>query len=685
MTDQQRTVRIGGGAAGVGDGLMAAPVLVERGELDYLMFDFLSEYYMPIAGRMRAADPTAGYVPDVPDGVFASVLGAALQRGVRLIANAGAVNPAGCADAFEAVAARLGLSPRIAVVSGDDLLERGDALEAAGRLRQPLPAGTAYTGINAYIGAFPVARALDMGADVVVTGRVVDSALALGPLVHEFGWTEHDHDLLAAGSVVGHLLECGAQASGGLFTDWHEVEDYSAIGYPIAEVAADGTAVLTKVPGTGGRVSTGSVAEQLLYELGDPRSYLLPDVVCDVADVRIEPADADAVRVSGARGRPPGPDLKAIATWDDGWMAAYAFVVRGPEAEAKARAVVASQRRRVASMLEAQGMADFRRSHIDVLGDEGTYGAQGRRRGAREVVCRVALEHEDARAFAVLFREAGTASVSMAPGIAGSSFRSAPAPIGRSEAFYLPAGEVPVSVRLGDRTEVVVRASPGRGAAPPAPDPLPTPNAPADTTVRLEELAWVRSGDKGDTANVGVVARRAGAPPLPRRCARRGDGAALVRPLVRPRRRAGAALRAARGERPQPPPRRCPRWWLQREPRVRPVRQEPRPGSCSTSPCPCPPTWWTLDDAGQRSARLAPAPPPVGAPFGRIDLEGAAVPPGEAGGGGVGRLEERQQVGVGIGRGRHPSEWGSANSPMSASQVAPAGSTGASGKPFGAG
>jgi hypothetical protein len=506
---EARTIRIGGGSAGFGDGLMAAPRLVADGALDYLMFDFLSEYYMPMAGRARSKDAAAGFVDDFPEGVFASILGDALDKGVKLVANAGAVNPAACVEALRAVAARLGRSPVIAVVTGDDLLDRAADLRAAGLLTQELPAGASYTGVNAYVGAFPIARALAMGADVVITGRVVDSALALGPLIHEFGWSVDDFDLLAAGSLVGHLLECGAQASGGLFTDWHEIEDYSDIGYPIAAVRADGTAVITKPPGTGGRVSVGSVAEQLLYEIADPATYPLPDVTCDFTGVRIDPVAEDEVLVSGARGRAPGADLKGIATWDDGWMVAYGFIMRGPEAEQKARAVIGSVLRRTERMLEAREMPPFRRHRIDVFGDDGSYGAQAQPRGAREVVCRVALEHVDPRAFGVLLREHGTASVSMAPGITGWSFRSVPQPIARSESFFVPGDEVPVTVTVGERVETVRRASRVSAPSPaPAPVAFPAMEVEPDREVRLHDLAWVRSGDKGDACNIGVIARR---------------------------------------------------------------------------------------------------------------------------------------------------------------------------------
>jgi hypothetical protein len=254
---QPDVVRIGGGSAGYGDGAMAAPVLIRDGEIDYLMLDYLSEIYMPMAARARLADPQMGYVPYFPTEFYPRIAAALDQTGTQLVTNAGAVNPRACARAMAAEAEKLGLCPCIAVVDGDDLLGRAEAFRATGLLSAQMPEGANYTGIHAYLGAFPIARALALGADIVITGRVVDSALALGPLIHEFGWAADACDLLGAGSLIGHILECGAQASGGLFTDWHEVGDYADIGYPIAEVRRDGTAIITKPPGTGGLVNVG--------------------------------------------------------------------------------------------------------------------------------------------------------------------------------------------------------------------------------------------------------------------------------------------------------------------------------------------------------------------------------------------------------------------------------------------
>jgi hypothetical protein len=502
------TVRIGGAGAGYGDGTMAAPRLLRDGALDYIIFDYLSEYFMPIAGRMRQQDARGGYAPDFPEGLFAAILPELTARRVKLVTNVGAVNPRECANAMMAVASRLGFAPRIAVVEGDDLLARASELHAAGRLATALANGAVYTGINAYLGAFPIARALAMGADIVITGRVVDSALVLGPLIHAFDWKPDDYDALAAGSVIGHLLECGAQTTGGLFTDWREIGDYSDIGYPIAECYADGTAIITKPQGTGGRVSVGTVSEQLLYEIGDPRCYRLPDVTVDFSEVRIEQVGLDEVRVSNAKGRPPGDDLKVIATWDDGWLASWGFVVRGADAADKARAVATSVLKRGASMLRERNMPAIRNSRVEMIGDEESYGAHARGRNPREIFCRVTVEAETPAAIVLLMREHGTAAVSMTPGVAGSAMIAAPVPMGRSKAFMLPATEIAVTVLLDDRCETVACFAHRQTAALEDAPPPPPPDRVPDTTCALSKLAWVRSGDKGDTCNIGIIARR---------------------------------------------------------------------------------------------------------------------------------------------------------------------------------
>jgi hypothetical protein len=304
MTLDDRIVRIGGASGAWGDSPRAIPQLL-GGPVDYLMMDYLAEVSMSLLARARLKAQEAGFPPD-----FVAYLKGSLKeiarRGIKIVSNAGGVNPKGCAAALQAVVDELGLALRIATVEGDDVMPIVESLRAEG-VREassgaPLPPRLLTA--NAYLGALPIKAALNLGADIVITGRCADSALALGILMHEFGWAADDYDRLAAGSLVGHLLECGAQGVGGLHTDWETVPNWENIGYPLAECREDGTFVLTKPDNTGGLVIPGSVAEQALYEIGDPAAYILPDVIADFSQVRLVQDGPDRVAVSGARGRP---------------------------------------------------------------------------------------------------------------------------------------------------------------------------------------------------------------------------------------------------------------------------------------------------------------------------------------------------------------------------------------------
>jgi hypothetical protein len=507
----EKIVRIGGACAGWGDGVMAVPQLVQGGQLDYLIFDFLSEFFMPVLGRMRAQNPALGYAVDFAGGLIAPSLAEIARQGIKLVANAGGVNPAACAAAFERMAAEAGIKLKVAYVAGDDLLERAaefaDQREMFSGERWP---DAKLTAINAYLGAAPIAAALAKGADVVITGRIVDSALVLGPLMHEFDWKLDDYDRLAAGSILGHLLECGAQATGGLFTDWRDVPDWANIGYPIAECRADGSGVITKAPDTGGLVSVGTVAEQLLYEVGDPQRYLLPDVVADLSGVTLTQIGPDRVRFAGARGYPPSPLYKVCATYDDGFRGVIAFPIRGPDAKAKAERVAEEVLKRVGTMLRGRNIANFRRSTVEIMGAEASYGARARHGDSREVVCRIAVEHDDRSAIELLFGEQGTGSISMAPGHVGMTLGVTLTEVARVFSFLLPKTAVTPSLTFDGATEAVPVPTDGGfvSEAIKQPPAIPTPGA-TETSVPLLSLAWVRNGDKGDIANVAVIARRA--------------------------------------------------------------------------------------------------------------------------------------------------------------------------------
>ena len=332
----EKSIRIGGASGAWGDSPGALPQLLEAG-VDYLMMDYLAEVTMSLLARARMKDPAAGYAPDCV-AYLEPVLATIAARSVRVVTNGGGVNPSGCKRALEAMVAKLGLKLTIAIVEGDDVMPRIEALRAAG-LRDAgsgSPAPARFLTANAYLGALPVRAALEGGADIVITGRCADSALALGVLMHEFGWAADDYDLLAAGSLVGHILECGPQATGGTFTDWDKVPDWFNIGYPIASCACDGRFVVSKPRGTGGLIIPGVIAEQTLYEIGDPAAYMLPDVVADFSGVQLTQVGENEVLVEGARGRAPTQSYKVSATYQDGYRAVASVSIVGPRAAEKA-------------------------------------------------------------------------------------------------------------------------------------------------------------------------------------------------------------------------------------------------------------------------------------------------------------------------------------------------------------
>ena len=340
------TVRVASGQGFWGDWLEAPVRQVEGGPIDYLMMDFLAEVTMSILQKQKARNPSHGYARDVVP-LLERILPAVVARGIRVTTNAGGVNPEGCAAAIAAAARSLGLGGRlkVGVVTGDDLLPRLDELLTKGVALADMDTGRPLGEIrrdvlsaNAYLGAWPVVQALAAGADVVVTGRVTDTGLTLAPLIHRFGWGAEAWDLLAAGTIAGHIIECGAQCSGGNYlAGWPGVPELEDVGYPIVEAGSDGSFVVTKHPGTGGAVTVASVTEQLVYEMGDPRQYVTPDCVADFTTIRLAQEAADRVRVSGVRGRPATDRLKVSIAYAAGYKAVGTLVYAWPDALAKAR------------------------------------------------------------------------------------------------------------------------------------------------------------------------------------------------------------------------------------------------------------------------------------------------------------------------------------------------------------
>jgi len=334
-------LRIGNASGYWGDDLGALERQLEGGPIDVITMDFLAEITMSILHKQLRRDPKAGYARDFVTQMRA-VMATVLERGVTIISNAGGARPRSCAEALLAIASESGLSPTIGVVEGDDVLDRLSEWVRDGVDLSNMDDGRPFDSIwdrvisaNAYFGAAPVVEALNRGAQIVVTGRVTDTGITAAPMIHHFDWQPDDFDKIASGIVAGHILECGAQATGGNFTDWREVTSFHRVGYPIVEVSDDGSFVVTKHEGTGGLVSVETVREQLVYEMGEPTRYLTPDAVVDFTSIQLDPDGRDRVRVSGVRGGPPTDSLKVSMSHTEGFKASGAVIVCGPDARAK--------------------------------------------------------------------------------------------------------------------------------------------------------------------------------------------------------------------------------------------------------------------------------------------------------------------------------------------------------------
>ena len=504
------SVRIGGASGFWGDSSIGAPQLVRLGAVDYLVFDYLAELTMSIMAAQKMKSPDAGFALDFVTVALRSVLREVVEKGIRVISNAGGVNPHACGRMIEQLARELGVAVKVAIVEGDDVMPQIPALRAAGvtELQSGQPMPEKIVSANAYFGALPIKAALDAGAQIVVTGRCVDSAVTLGALMHAFNWGPDDLDCLAQGSLAGHILECGAQATGGLYTDWETVPDWENIGYPVTECFADGRFITTKPAGTGGLVTTAVIAEQILYEIHDPANYVLPDVICDFRQVALRQVGPDQVEVTGARGRAPTSCYKVSSTYADGFKCSALLTIIGIDAAAKARRSGQALLARTRAMFKTLGLPDYSGTNIEVLGAESAYGPHSQAQAAREVMLRLTVRHPQKPALELFAKEMAAPGTSFAPGTTGSGGRPDVAPSIKQFSFLIDKTRLTAATVVdGVRTEVPVPA--GAPATPAAPlDTAALPPAPAgETEVALVAIAHGRSGDKGDISNIGIVAR----------------------------------------------------------------------------------------------------------------------------------------------------------------------------------
>lgn len=421
----KNTIRIASGQGFWGD-LLDAPVRqVKGGQIDYLMLDYLAEVTMSIMQKQRARDPNAGYARDFVT-LMREILPDCVEKKIRVTSNAGGVNPRGCAESVRDAARELGLSGKlkIGIVTGDDIMPQLDEMMHRGIEFKNMDTGEPLSTVrdkvqsaNVYIGAAALVEALDKGADVVITGRATDTGLTLAPLMHEFGWRKDAWDLIAAGTIAGHIIECGAQASGGnCLYKWREIPDLTDVGFPIVEAAGDGTFIVTKHEGTGGRVSVQTVKEQLVYEMGDPKNYITPDCIADFTSIKVEDAGENRVRVFNITGKPDTEFYKVSISYSAGYKAVGTLVYSYPEAYAKAEAADRILRGR----LERLGLK-FDLIHTEYVGANAVHGhlAGEPSSDLPEVQLRVGVRGQDKKAVERFTKEIAPLILTGPPGVTG--------------------------------------------------------------------------------------------------------------------------------------------------------------------------------------------------------------------------------------------------------------------------
>ncbi len=511
-----KSIKIGGASGFWGDSVIATPQLLNGNKLDFIVYDYLAEITMSIMARARAKDSTKGYAVDFVSSVLKLNLKQIANQKIKILSNAGGVNPVACAEAIRDLVKELNLDLNVSVVLGDDLIDKKDQFSKL-HIKEMysndlFPKEEKIASINAYLGAFPIAKALSEGADIVITGRSVDSAVTLGACIYTFGWNENDYDKLAAGSLAGHIIECGTQSTGGNFTDWELVsKNLHEIGYPIVEVSDNGSFICTKSKDTAGMVSFATVAEQMLYEIGDPQAYILPDVICDFSSVVIEEIAKDTVKVSGAIGYPAPNQYKVCATYADGFRAGHVCSFIGIDAAKKARTFGEAIFERSKMIMRMMNIADFDETSIEIIGDNSQYSNKSSNINNREVVLKFAAKHQDIRAVGIMLKESVGLGLATPPGLSGFvGGRPKPSPIVRLFSFLIDKDQIKVTIDNGASNYEIKSSSSKEFNL----NSIKKPSAPnfEDATDKLTDVplirvAYGRSGDKGNKANIGIIAR----------------------------------------------------------------------------------------------------------------------------------------------------------------------------------
>jgi hypothetical protein len=514
MTDtMRRTIRIGNAGGYWGDDPGALRRQIEGGPLDYVTIDYLAEITMSILQAQRAKKPELGYAVDFLD-QMRECLPLIAEKNVTVITNAGGINPLGLGRKIHELANELGLEISVGVVDGDDIVGRLDELRAEGEAfvnmetGEPIdPVQDRVTAANVYFGAEPVVAALEAGCQVIVTGRVTDTGITLAPMLHAFGWAEDEWDKLAAGIVAGHIIECGTQSTGGNLTDWEEVPDLAHIGFPIIEMGDDGVFEVTKHEGSGGVVNEKSVKEQLVYEMGDPAEYISPDVIARFDTLELAEVGPDRVRISGVRGLPRPPMFKVSMAYDDGWKALGHLLVCGPDAVAKSEAA--------AEIFWQRLGYSYEETHTSVIGTGSIWSRTLNIGQPDEVLLRLGVRDHNRTKIEAFGVQLPALILSGPSGMAVTGSRPKPSPVVAYWPALMKRSSAPARmVALAPDGKEQMRTIAFEDTVPPAASITPPPERPRiddwpgrTRRTQLRTLAYARSGDKGDTCNVGVLAR----------------------------------------------------------------------------------------------------------------------------------------------------------------------------------